>query len=75
LGIGDPYIKAVVQRLIELKNSEGILPKDTLNGVVPMSQTAVVSILNNISRGEIIEQALLKMYSHFKESIQDDRVV
>jgi len=65
--IGHGFEAAVARRLLELKEQEEPLPEEILNNVVPMGQQAVVEEDATITKNEIIDTALLKLYQQHKE--------
>jgi len=60
-GIGDGYTKELVQRLMNMKESEEPLPEEILNGVIPADQLSMEELLK-ITKNDIINTALLKFY-------------
>jgi len=66
LEIGDGFTAAVVQRLLELKKTGDSLPIE-VNPFAPITREKVHEQAEAISSGEIIDMALLKIYSYIKE--------
>jgi DNA repair exonuclease SbcCD nuclease subunit len=68
----DGYMADVVRRLLELKKLGEPLPEEILNPYAPIDRTEVHRLADELSenREEIIDKALLKIYSYFKEKEQ-----
>jgi len=63
-GVGDGHTKAVVRRLLELKESGAPLPAEILSGVIPADQFSIEPPADAV-KNEIIDCALMKLYKHF----------
>ncbi|HLP62736.1 MAG TPA: hypothetical protein VK186_28115, partial [Candidatus Deferrimicrobium sp.] len=59
----DGCIKAIARRLMDMKRDPAPLGEEILNDVAPMGQPAVETLARSISKDEIIDNALLKIYS------------
>jgi DNA repair exonuclease SbcCD nuclease subunit len=68
IGVGDGHIKAIVQRLLELKDSDAPIPDEILTGVIPADQLSIEP-LTQTTKNEIIDCALMKLYKHFCANI------
>lgn len=66
----DGFMAEVVRRLLQLKQSGGPLPEDILNPYATAHQSEVYKQAETISREEIIDNALLTIYTYFKERQQ-----
>ncbi len=72
LNSADGCLRDVIQRLLELKKSGEPLAKEILNPYVSIARTQVFQQVEELAknRHEIIDQALLKIYTYLKEKAQ-----
>lgn len=68
----DSYMAEVVRRLMELKKPGEPLPQEILNPYVSIERTEVHQLVDKLktNRQEIIDKALLKIYTYLKENGQ-----
>lgn len=69
LDTADGFMAAIVQRLLELKKSGESLPID-INPYVPITRANIHNQADTLNNREIIDKALLKIYSYLKEKDQ-----
>jgi DNA repair exonuclease SbcCD nuclease subunit len=64
-GINDGYAGDLVRRLMDMKQAGEPLPAGILDGVIPAAHLPIEQSMN-ITHNEIIDRALLKLFSHFQ---------
>jgi hypothetical protein len=63
--ISDGYVRDLIRRLLDMKQSKEPLPGGILDGVVPATHLPIEQSMN-ITGNEIIDCALLKLFSQFQ---------
>lgn len=66
LDTGDSFTAAVVQRLLDIKKTTGTLPMD-INPFAPITREKVHEQAESVTGREIIDRALLEIYTYVKE--------
>lgn len=64
-GISDGYVRDLIRRLLDMKQSGEPLPGGILDGVVPATHLPIEQSMN-ITDNEIIDCALFKLFNHFQ---------
>ncbi len=65
LKMADGSMRDLVNQLLVLKKSNEEIPEDIFNRIVPFNQENVEKAAESITREEILDRALLKMYQMF----------